>query len=125
MDEVALGGNISGAVRVGPTVRRRAGYWTPAVHALLEYLAQHGLEAPRPIGMDERGREILSYVEGQAVPGWPDPFPAWIYSDACLHDAATGLRRFHDLVRGFDPPANPDISLIHSSRVGWSRAPLA
>jgi len=36
MDELALGGNLSGAVRVGATVRRRSGYWTPAVHALLE-----------------------------------------------------------------------------------------
>ena len=104
MDELALGGNLSGAVRVGPTVRRRSGYWTPAVHALLEYLAQHGFEAPRPIGIDERGREVLSYIEGQAVPGWPDPFPDWIYSEECLHAAAAGLRRFHDLVAGFTPP---------------------
>jgi hypothetical protein len=105
-DEVALGGNISGAVRVGGTVRRRPGYWTPAVHALLEFLSQRGFEAPRPLGIDERGREILSYVEGQAVPGWPDPFPDWIFSEACVRAAAAGLRRFHDLVAGFVAPAD-------------------
>lgn len=102
-DELPLGGNISGAVRVGSTVRRRPGSWTPAVHTLLEYLAQHGFEAPRPLGTDDRGREVLSWIEGQAVPGWPDPFPEWIYSPECLAAAAHGLRRFHDLVEGFSP----------------------
>lgn len=105
MREVALGGNMSGAVRSGDTVRRRTGAWTPAVHALLEYLAVHRFEAPRPLGIDDRGREILSYIEGRAVPGWPDPFPGWIFSDECLHAAATRLRRFHDLVEGFAPQA--------------------
>lgn len=104
-DELPLGGNVSSAVRVGSTVRRRGGFWTPAVHALLEYLAQHGFEAPRPLGMDERGREVLSWVDGQAVPGWPEPFPEWIYSSECLRVAAHGLRRFHDLVEGFTAPA--------------------
>ena len=36
------GGNAGGAVRVGDTVRRAAGPWTPAVHALLAHLADHG-----------------------------------------------------------------------------------
>jgi hypothetical protein len=104
-DELRLGGNISSAVRVGSTVRRRGGSWTPAVHALLDYLAQRAFEAPRPLGTDERGREVLSWVDGQAVPGWPDPFPEWIHSQDCLRAAAQGLRRYHDLVEGFSPPA--------------------
>jgi hypothetical protein len=29
------GGNTGGAVRIGDTVRRTAGAWTPAVHALV------------------------------------------------------------------------------------------
>jgi hypothetical protein len=36
------GGNAGGAVRVGDTVRRTAGPWTPAVHALLAHLAGKG-----------------------------------------------------------------------------------
>jgi hypothetical protein len=36
--ETSLGGNLNDAVRVGGTVRRRAGPWTPAVHALLRFL---------------------------------------------------------------------------------------
>ena len=32
------GGNVGGTVRVGRTVRRQTGHWTPAVHALLDVL---------------------------------------------------------------------------------------
>jgi len=105
MEEVALGGNISGAVRVGATVRRRSGHWTPAVHALLRFLGQLGFEAPRPLGIDDRGREILSFIDGRVESGWPDPFPDWVYSDECLYAAARRLCRFHDLVADFVPPA--------------------
>jgi hypothetical protein len=49
------GGYVDGAVRVGDTVRRQAGPWTPAVHALLTYLADQGFtSAPRPLGFDEQ-----------------------------------------------------------------------
>src|SRR5262249_49783642 len=41
------------------TVRRPAGPWTPAVHALLTHLHAAGFHgAPRPLGIDEHGREI-------------------------------------------------------------------
>src|SRR5207249_366967 len=71
---VALGGNLSDAVRVGDTVRRRAGPWTPAVHALLRHLEAVGFEgSPRVIGIDEHGREALAYIEGDGPTGWPDP----------------------------------------------------
>ena len=36
MDEVVLcGGNMTPVVRVGDTVRRATGPWTPTIHALL------------------------------------------------------------------------------------------
>jgi hypothetical protein len=56
------GGNMSsGVVRVGDTVRRPAGAWTPAVHALLSHLDSVGFRgAPRPLGIDEHGREVLT-----------------------------------------------------------------
>jgi hypothetical protein len=66
------GGNMSsGVVRVGDTVRRPAGPWTPAVHALLTHLYEAGFRgAPRPLGIDERGREVLTFIPGP--PAWPD-----------------------------------------------------
>src|SRR5438874_2138446 len=65
-EELPLGGNLNDAVRVGNTVRRRAGPWTPAVHALLRFLEAEGFPAPRARGMDEKGREVLDYIEGEA-----------------------------------------------------------
>lgn len=73
-EEVSLGGNLNQAVRVGDTVRRRAGPWTPAVHSLLRYLEQAGFEAPRVLGIDEQGREILGYIAGESYAGARSPF---------------------------------------------------
>src|SRR5690349_7680727 len=60
------GGNTGGAVRIGDTVRRAAGPWTPAVHALLQHLEAVGFAgAPRAHGFDEQGREVLTYLPGE------------------------------------------------------------
>ena len=62
------GGNVGGAVRVGGTVRRATGAWTPAVHRLLRHLASRGVPAlPEVLGTDERGREVLSFLPGRVV----------------------------------------------------------
>ena len=77
MDEQPLpGGNAGGAVLAGGTVRRPAGPWTPAVHALLRHLEARGFAgAPRVLGLDEQGREILTYLPGETV-GTARPWPA-------------------------------------------------
>jgi mutator protein MutT len=102
--EVRLrGGNVGGAVRVGATVRRPAGSWTPAVHALLSHLHHVGLDAiPRVLGVDDDGREILEYVPGDTADAH-DPWPAWVWSDALLVQVARWLRRYHDAVASFRP----------------------
>lgn len=68
MTEQPLPGHMtSGVVRVGDTVRRPAGPWTDAVDALLAHLHATGFAgAPRPLGRDERGRQVLEFVEGDA-----------------------------------------------------------
>ena len=49
---------------MGDTVRRPAGPWTPAVHALLHHLEAAGFEAaPRALGLDSEGREVVSYAD--------------------------------------------------------------
>ncbi|GIG04068.1 phosphotransferase [Catellatospora coxensis] len=65
--EEALVGNVtSGVVRVGATVRRPAGPWTEGVDAFLEHLREAGFTgAPRPLGRDEQGRQVLEYVPGE------------------------------------------------------------
>ena len=102
--EVPLhGGNMSsGVVRVGDTVRRPAGPWTPAVHALLAHLADAGFQgAPRPLGIDERGREVLTFIPGTVA--WPGHFRL-LDGDAQLRRVTRLIREFHDAVAGFTPP---------------------
>lgn len=96
-------GNISFVVRVGGTVRRKPGFWTPAVHALLRHLEVAGFEhSPRVLGIDSRGREILTYVEGETGPSTLEG----IRSDKLLVAVAQLVRRYHDAVSSFQPPAD-------------------
>src|SRR5690349_9150942 len=100
---VLSGGARQGHVhRVGDTVRRPAGPWTPSVHSLLAFLEGRGFPAPKPLGIDERGREILSFVEGEAAT-WP--FPRFFHEPEAVAQVGQLLRRFHDLVAEFVPPA--------------------
>src|SRR6202007_3012941 len=94
--EVPLhGGNMSsGVVRVGDTVRRPAGPWTPAVHALLAHLHAAGFDgAPRPLGLDAPGRAVLSFTPGPVA--WPGGFHR-LDGDAQLRRVARLIREFHD-----------------------------
>lgn len=103
--EPLTGGNVSqGVVRVGDTVRRPVGPWTVAVHALLTHLHEVGFRAaPRPLGFDDQGREVLTYLPGAVV--WPDRF-ALLDPDRALVRVARLIREFHDAVAGFTPPAD-------------------
>ncbi|MGE4607168.1 MAG: aminoglycoside phosphotransferase family protein [Myxococcota bacterium] len=105
MDEETLdGGNLNQVVRVGDTVRRATGVWTPAVHALLEHLRDCGFhECPRVIGIDDEGREILSYLPGKTV-GSRKPWPEWTRSERTLTDVARWLGRYHRAVADFVQP---------------------
>lgn len=94
-------GNVTGAVRVEDTVKRSTGPWTPAVHGLLRHLEATGFQgAPRLLGVDERGREVLSYIEGETS---PDPRVSFA-SDEALAEVARLLRSYHDATTGFVPP---------------------
>jgi len=93
------GGNVGGAVRIGSTVRRPTGPWTPAVHALLAYLRAHGLrEVPQVLNRDERGREVLSWLPGRVV-----DVDTEHVDDAFVAAAMRWLRAYHELVRSYRP----------------------
>lgn len=102
-EQPLAGGNVNeGVVRVGDTVRRPAGAWTPAVHALLTHLHEVGFRAaPRPLGIDDEGREILTFMSGQVV--WPDRF-SLLEPAGQLARVARLIRDFHDAVQDFTPP---------------------
>ena len=49
------GGNATAVTRIGATVHRATGEWTPTVHTLLNHLEKAGFEAaPRVLGFDDR-----------------------------------------------------------------------
>ncbi len=93
-------------VRVGDTVRRFTGPHSPFVHYLLRHLEAVGFGgAPRLLGVDEWGREILTFVEGEV----PHDFGSYSPSDAKLANAARLIRRFHDATAGSALAAGAEI----------------
>ncbi len=103
--EQPLVGGVSNSglvVRVGDTVHRPQTSRSTAVHILLQHLERVGFDgAPRYVGQDDMGREVLSYVEGRAAA--KEPHEQWALTDGALASVARLLRRFHDAVRSFDP----------------------
>jgi aminoglycoside phosphotransferase (APT) family kinase protein len=112
VDEQSLGGNLNEAVRVGDTVRRRAGPWTSTVHELLRFLEAEGFPAPHARGIDAEGREILEYIEGDAYSGHPIPLPDAVFAEEQLIASARLLRRYHDLVTRFEARPNARWRLV-------------
>src|SRR5579859_7622629 len=91
------GGRLTpGIVRVGNTVRRPAKANAAFVHDLLLFLENQGFPfAPHFLGMDEQGRDILSYLEGEMWPGSGSGL-----SDELLEQAAWAIRCSHDVTAG-------------------------
>jgi Phosphotransferase enzyme family len=97
--ELWLPGNVGGAWRVGDTVRRATGPWTPAVHALLAHLAGRVPHVPRVLGFDEQGREVLTYLPGRVV-----DVDTELLTPGQLRALLSWTRAFHDAVAGFAHP---------------------
>jgi hypothetical protein len=100
-EEELAGGNVTKVVRIGDTVRRGSGPWTPTIHRLLAHVRAKGLLwVPEPFGLDEAGREILAFIPGDV----PHAMPAWIRSEPVLIDVARALRQWHDATADFSAP---------------------
>ncbi len=104
------GGQLTpGIVCVGNTVRRLPKGNVAFVHDLLVFLEDQGFPfAPRFLGMDEQGREILSYLEGEI---WPDSGSG--LSDDLLEQAARAIRRYHDATAGSSLAQGSEIVAHH------------
>ena len=105
-----LGGQLTpGIVRVGNTVRRRPKGHVAFVHDLLVFLEDQGFPfVPRFLGMDEQGREILSYLEGEIWPESGSRLP-----DDLLEQAARAIRRYHDATAGSSLAQGSEIVAHH------------
>jgi hypothetical protein len=85
-----------GITRIGDTVRRPRHARSDLVHAVLRHLEAAGFDgAPRLLGIDEHGREVLTYIDGKTI----DSSPVSL-SGGRLVSAAQLIRRFHDTTAG-------------------------
>lgn len=94
--EQMLPGFIDRIVRVADTVRRPAEPWTPAVAALLQHYEQEGFAlAPRHLGYDAEGRQVLSFMAGGTI------------NERTVDPLVLGsaVRRLHDAGQDFVMPA--------------------
>jgi hypothetical protein len=97
------GGTLHDVVRVGGTVRRPAGTWTPTIHALLRHVRTKGFDmAPEPLGIDDLGREILTYIPGTTV-GWSLPWPEIVRNNDLLVQVGEATAQYHRAVADFRP----------------------
>jgi hypothetical protein len=92
MEETLPGGYVNAVVRVGDTVRRPPS----SPRELLELFEARGFPgAPRWLGLDEQGREILTFLAGEVPFG-----TSYVPTEAALVAVARLVRRFHDLTAG-------------------------
>jgi hypothetical protein len=117
-EQILTGGNSSLVSLRGNTVRRPAGAWTRQVHWLLRYLRRKGIGAvPEPLGFDEQGREVLSFLPGEVG---HYPLSDAMRSVEVLLSAAQLLRRIHDAaaeiaqvrLAGWQAPTRPPVEVI-------------
>ena len=107
-EEQLPGGFVNVVVRVGDTVRRQPGERAAFVHELLRQLGRQGWSgAPRFLGLDEDGREMLSYVDGYVA--WDDPRSPATSSLGSLRSVGRLVRELHDLTAGTSLAADSEV----------------
>ena len=99
-ERVLTGGGRTAVARRGDVVFREAGPWTATVHLLLKHLEDVGFAgAPRVVGsgFDERGRETLTYIDGEFV--HPGP-----WNEAAMDTIGRMLKQLHQATASFCVP---------------------
>lgn len=92
--EILHGGRPNQIARTGNLVHRPSGPWSKSVHALLNHLHTVGFSAaPHPLGFDETGNEILTFLQGDVC---NYPLSAAASSLTALESSAKLLRAYHD-----------------------------
>jgi hypothetical protein len=117
-DQVRLqGGGRTTVHRRGDVVIRDTGPWTPAVHALLRHLEEVGFTAaPRLVGagLDQDGREMLTFIDGEFIQPGP-----WGLDGAAMLGAL--LRDLHQATRTFCPRPDAVWFPWHGRDLGGNR----
>ncbi len=97
--ELPKGDVTEGVVRVGDTVRRPHQPQSWAVAGYLDHLERAGFDgAPRFLGLDDAGRDVLSYLPGQVA---GDPVEAWAADEGLLVSVGELVRSLHAASTGY------------------------
>jgi Ser/Thr protein kinase RdoA (MazF antagonist) len=104
-ETLLLGGRTNvGIVRIGNTVSRPSRPNSEFIQELLGHLHKNGCGfVPEPLGFDNKGREMLSYIEGDV------PSDLGMYDDDSLATTAKMIRSYHDASRGFVTASKPEV----------------
>jgi len=104
IEEPLTGGAINQVTRKGEIVFRTGGPWVPAVHAVLDHLNENGFAyAPKALGTDGTGREMISFLPGEPM---LRPWKPVMFQDDALVQAAAMLRGLHAATVNLDLPAD-------------------
>ena len=98
-EELPRGDVTEAVVRVGSTIRRPSQPQSAAVADYLRHLETVGFDgAPRFLGRDRAGRDVLDYLPGEVA---GDPPQAWAAADELLVSVGRLLRGLHDASEGY------------------------
>lgn len=83
-------------VKIDNTVHRQLAENSAFVHKALKFLERSGFDwAPRYLGMDEQGREVLEYIDGYVPHGQEVPPATW--SLRTMQEIFRRIRVLHDI----------------------------
>lgn len=115
ISEIPLDGGRSTetVVRIGDRVHRSMMDNAPFVHSFLKHLSKEGFSySPRFLGIDDKGREILSFIKGEVPLGV-------VFSDQQLISCMKILRTLHDIASLSDL-CNGKETICHNDFSPWN-----
>ena len=107
------GESNGGVVRIGNTVRRNLTERSDFVHQLMEELTSHHfLLSPKFIGIDEKGREVISYISGIQMNHGE------ITIDI-MKQSMSALKKFHDILAESKLSEDQE-TVVHTDFAPWN-----
>jgi Ser/Thr protein kinase RdoA (MazF antagonist) len=114
-EEVLTGGFVNTVTRSGNVVFRSGGLWTESVQHVLRHLEAKGCSfAPKALGIDKRGRDMISFLPGESM--WR-PWKSHQRGGDALIQIANILKQVHDATRDL---VFPDATVWRTGPAGKS-----
>ncbi len=119
--ELPRGDVTEGLVRIGDTVRRPRQAGSEGVAAYLDHLEAAGFtQAPRYLGVDRAGRDVLDFLAGDVAGA---TLPPWAATAPALESVGRLVRLLHDASAGWLPDATVVFPRDHERAVPLTLPP--